>query len=196
MPRPSNPEVRARLLDKGAEVIHRLGFNGCGVQDITAAAGVPKGSFYNYFDSKDDFAAAILDEYWNNIDATYNTILTDSSISPAARVSKYFSELIGYHERQNFTFGCLIGNLALELAAQSAIARAKLKSLLQTWAKALAACLALAKDQGEVSKTRNHYDLAAVLIQSFEGAVMVAKVEQDGRALQQFGTVVVPTLLV
>jgi TetR/AcrR family transcriptional repressor of nem operon len=46
------------LLQRG----HNCGFNGCGVQDITAAAEIPKGSFYNYFASKEDFAQ-ILEEY-------------------------------------------------------------------------------------------------------------------------------------
>ena len=34
-------------------MFHTRGFNGCSVQDIVDAAGVPKGSFYNHFDSKE-----------------------------------------------------------------------------------------------------------------------------------------------
>src|SRR6516162_778949 len=49
--------VRERLLDAGLETLHRRGFNGCGVQEITEAAGVPKGSFYNHFESKEAMAA-------------------------------------------------------------------------------------------------------------------------------------------
>ena len=195
MPRPPNPEVRSRLIEKGAEIIHRLGFNGCGVQDITAAAGVPKGSFYNYFESNDAFAAAILDEYWRAIESNYVSILEDDFVSPLKRVERHFSELIEYHERQKFTFGCLIGNLALELAAQSSIARSKLKALLRTWTAALAKCLSAASEAGELPLAREPQDLAATLIEAFEGAVMVAKVEQSGRALRRFGTVALPRLL-
>ncbi|TGT51139.1 TetR/AcrR family transcriptional regulator, partial [Mesorhizobium sp. M00.F.Ca.ET.170.01.1.1] len=50
MPRPANPETRSRLLEKGGDLVSTRGFNATGVQEITAAAGVPKGSFYNYFD--------------------------------------------------------------------------------------------------------------------------------------------------
>jgi TetR/AcrR family transcriptional repressor of nem operon len=46
MPRPSNPEVRKRLLAAGLDLIHLRGFAASGVKDITDAAGVPKGSFY------------------------------------------------------------------------------------------------------------------------------------------------------
>jgi len=62
MPRPANPETRSRLLEKGGDLVSSRGFNATGVQEITAAAGVPKGSFYNYFDSKDAIVAAVVDE--------------------------------------------------------------------------------------------------------------------------------------
>src|SRR6476659_11363181 len=69
MPRPSNPEVRRRLLAAGLDLVHARGFAASGVKDITDAAGVPKGSFYAYFPSKEAFAAAILDHYWSDIEA-------------------------------------------------------------------------------------------------------------------------------
>ena len=52
--------VRERLLDAGLETLHRCGFNGCGVQEIAETAGVPKGSFYNHFESKEALGAAVL----------------------------------------------------------------------------------------------------------------------------------------
>ena len=63
MPRPSNPEVRKRLLAAGLDLIHLRGFAASGVKEITDAAGVPKGSFYAYFPSKEAFASAILDAF-------------------------------------------------------------------------------------------------------------------------------------
>jgi|SRR6516164_4874142 TetR/AcrR family transcriptional repressor of nem operon len=56
--------VRERLLDAGLETLHRCGFNGCGVQEIAETAGVPKGSFYNHFESKEALGAAVLERYW------------------------------------------------------------------------------------------------------------------------------------
>ena len=68
MPRPANPEVRKRLLAEGLDLIHARGFAASGVKDITEAAGVPKGSFYAYFPSKEGFASAILDADWVDIE--------------------------------------------------------------------------------------------------------------------------------
>jgi AcrR family transcriptional regulator len=75
VPRPANPEVRRRLLDAGVTMLHANGFHGSGVQQITDRAGIPKGSFYAYFPSKEDFAAAVLAHYWNGIRRTHGPLL-------------------------------------------------------------------------------------------------------------------------
>ena len=93
MPRPPNPDVRRRLLAAGLDLVHARGFAASGVKDITDAAGVPKGSFYAYFPSKEAFAAAILDHYWADIEARLLPILearrpgarTDHALLPCAR---------------------------------------------------------------------------------------------------------------
>ena len=82
MPRPANPETRSRLLQKGGDLVSTRGFNATGVQEITAAAGVPKGSFYNYFDSKEAFAVAGLTEYWDTVVAEYGAILNQGRKPP------------------------------------------------------------------------------------------------------------------
>ena len=69
------------------------GFNATGVQEITAAAGVPKGSFYNYFDSKEAFAVAVLTEYWEAVVAEYGAILNQGRKPPLARIVRYFAGL-------------------------------------------------------------------------------------------------------
>ena len=70
MARPSSQDVRERLLEAGVQTFSKSGFNGCSVQDITDAAGVPKGSFYNHFESKEALGAAALEHYWSEGSAT------------------------------------------------------------------------------------------------------------------------------
>src|SRR6476646_10092336 len=115
MPRPSNPEVRRRLLQAGLDLVHARGFAASGVKDITDAAGVPKGSFYAYFPSKEAFAAAVLDHYWSDIEARLLPIL-EASGPAQERITRFFNALTDEHEEGNFLLGCLVGNLSLELA--------------------------------------------------------------------------------
>ena len=84
MPRPSNPEVRRRLLEAGLNLVHARGFAASGVKDITDAAGVPKGSFYAYFPSKEALAEAILEHYWSDIQTRLLPILDDGRLGAGA----------------------------------------------------------------------------------------------------------------
>jgi hypothetical protein len=55
MARPADPQTHARLVGTGGDLVRRQGFHAIGVQDVATAAGVPKGSFYNYFATKEGF---------------------------------------------------------------------------------------------------------------------------------------------
>src|ERR1700678_4774725 len=101
MPRPANPEVRKRLLAAGSHLIHARGFSASGVKDITEAAGVPKGSFYAYFPSKEAFASAILDAYWVDIETRLVPILHGDG-STQERITRFFHALANEHEAGNF----------------------------------------------------------------------------------------------
>src|ERR1700744_6771991 len=114
MPRPPNPEVRKRLLAAGLDLIHARGFAASGVKDITDAAGVPKGSFYAYFPSKEAFAAAILEHYWADIAERLLPILDVEGTAPQ-RITRFFHALSDEHQAGDFLFGCLFGHLSLAL---------------------------------------------------------------------------------
>lgn len=188
MPRPANPDVRNRLRVKGGDLIHQTSFGATGVQGITAAAGVPKGSFYNYFDSKDAYAAEILDEYWRGIDEAYGPLLRDAGRKPLAAIGDFFAGLTAFHAQRQFIPGCLIGNLALELAATSDVARDKLSEIFARWGAGIAARLTEA-GRGDGA------DIAAALIDAFEGAVLRAKVDRGQAALDRFTAITLPRLL-
>jgi TetR/AcrR family transcriptional repressor of nem operon len=182
-------------LEKGADLVIARGFNATGVQDITAAAGVPKGSFYNYFDSKEAFAVELLTRYWDAVVEQYGAILEDGRIPPLTRIARYFDGLADFHHRQLYVSGCLIGNMALEVTPASEEVRAKLKAIYRDWSAALSACLREAQDRKELALDRDSSQLAAALIDAFEGAVMRAKVERSKSPFDDFGRCILPRLL-
>jgi len=195
MPRPANPETRSRLLEKGGDLVSSRGFNATGVQEITAAAGVPKGSFYNYFDSKEAFAVAVLTEYWDAVVAEYGSILGEHNTPPLSRIARYFAGLAEFHERRRYAVGCLIGNMALEVTPTSEDVRIKLAAIYREWSAALAACLREAQEKGDLSAGKDPGQLAVALIDTFEGAVMRAKVERSRAPFDSFERFVLPALL-
>src|SRR6266849_9241496 len=102
MPRPLNPDVRRRLIESGLTLIGKQGFAGSGVADITAAAGVPKGSFYQYFESKQSYAIELLDDYWSAIEARHAQVLQDQKYPPLDRIARHFRSIGEDHKRQKF----------------------------------------------------------------------------------------------
>ena len=55
------PDTRTALLEAGMNIMIEKGYNNTGIQEVLLAVGVPKGSFYHYFDSKEDFALKIIE---------------------------------------------------------------------------------------------------------------------------------------
>jgi TetR/AcrR family transcriptional regulator, transcriptional repressor for nem operon len=195
MPRPSNPEVRRRLLESGLTLIGKQGFAGSGVADITAAAGVPKGSFYQYFDSKQSYAIELLDDYWSAVEEKHTKVLLDDRYAPLDRIARHFHSIGQDHKQQKYALGCLIGNLGVEIAGAGEDAQSKLRQIIRRWATLLSDCLKQAQAASDLDRKADVEELAAALIESFEGTVMRSKIERSGAAFKRFETVVLPRLL-
>jgi TetR/AcrR family transcriptional regulator, transcriptional repressor for nem operon len=195
MPRPANPDVRRRLLQAGLSLVHARGFAASGVKDITDAAGVPKGSFYAYFPSKEAFAAAILEHYWSDIEARLLPILAADGLAQE-RITRFFHALTDEHEAGDFLLGCLVGKLSLELGGSSEPVRAELVRILGRWDDALTATVRSGQDGSDGVRTDvDAAELAAMLIEAWEGAALRGKVDRSRTPYERFEAVTVPALL-
>jgi len=195
MPRPPNPEVRRRLLAAGLDLVHARGFTASGVKDITDAAGVPKGSFYAYFSSKEAFAAAILEHHWADIETRLVPIL-DEDGSAQKRITRFFHALADAHEAGDFLLGCLIGKMSLELSSSERVVRTELVSILDRWDAALTSCVRSGQQRsGDVRRDLDAGQLASQLIEAWEGAALRGKVTRSRIPYDRFEAVTVPALL-
>jgi TetR/AcrR family transcriptional repressor of nem operon len=186
MTRASSHDVRERLLEAGVRTFSKSGFNGCSVQDITEAAGVPKGSFYNHFESKEALGAAALEHYWNGGACDRLLILSRSDLSPRERLQTYFEQVNAEIAEINFTCGCLIGNMAAELSDRSPIVAAQLSAIFGQWSRRVADCIHAAQAAGEIETKADPELLAAFVLNAWEGAVLRARIEKADRPLRQF----------
>ena len=189
-------DTREHLLSAGLRTLHAHGFNASGVQDITDAAGVPKGSFYNHFDCKEAFGAAVLSRYWEERAARAVAVLADESLRPLDRLRRYFAAKTAAMSGQSFDRGCMIGNFAAELSGQSRLVRDQLGAVLAAWTQVLTSCLREAQTAGDIASDIAPETLAAFLIDAFEGAVLRAKVTRDTAPLARFEQIVFNKLLV
>ena len=97
----ARPSAKEQLIAAGLAILHERGFNGSGVQDITDAAGVPKGSFYNHFESKEAFAAEVLEHYWRQGSCSL-AMLSDERVPPLDRLRGYFDKMAAHLVEKGF----------------------------------------------------------------------------------------------
>lgn len=181
MPRAS---TRDQILISGRDFIHRQGYSASGVAEITAAAGVPKGSFYNHFESKEAFAAAALESYWEEGREAFD--LLSGPGAATERVCAHFKAIDRNLVPASYAAGCMLGNFAIETGPLSETLRKQVAALYASWTSKLSACLAQGQKDGTINATLPAETLARFLIGAWHGAVQRAKVERNGKATAAF----------
>ncbi|MEY2857360.1 MAG: hypothetical protein RLZZ74_1672 [Cyanobacteriota bacterium] len=177
-------DKRQQLIQVGKQIILQQGFKAASLNDILTAAGVPKGSFYYYFASKEDFGLAIIDDFAQKNELKH--LLEDQQFSPLTRLRNFFNSKIAEMEHCQCTDGCLIGNLAQELSAQNELFRDRLNRVFTDWEKCFARCLKEAYEAGEIASDKNLVDLAKFILSSWEGTVLQAKVTKSVLPMEIF----------
>ena len=178
---------RQDLIHVGRDLIVRQGFNATGLSDILATAGVPKGSFYYYFESKDDFGLAIIDDFANEYQRKLDATISNQQRSPLHRLRQYFELGIQEMEANQYETGCLIGNLAQELAAQNENFRDRLDQILHDWETQFATCVAdVYKDADSGDDRRSATELAKFILAGWQGATLRAKTSRSPAPLRNF----------
>ncbi len=174
------------IVQVGLDLVLSRGFNATGVEAILRQANVPKGSFYNFFSSKEDFGLAIIDKFVAGRVEVLSPIFSDESLPPIERVRKSFETLIATFESNDCSMGCLIGNLGQEMADQFENVRQRLEQALQSWTKVLSKLLVQAQKENAIPADTNADMLAENLISSFQGALLRSKVKKSPEPLRNF----------
>jgi len=179
-------DSRELLLRSGLEVLTEKGFSATGIDEILGRVGVPKGSFYYYFNSKEAFGLALIDRYADYFAHKIDRHLSNTQLAPVDRLRSFVGDAIASMARFDFRRGCLIGNLGQEMGVLPESFRVRLKEVFGDWQAQFAACLALAQETGALSKSVDVNQVAAFFWIGWEGAVLRAKLEQSAAPLELF----------
>jgi TetR/AcrR family transcriptional repressor of nem operon len=182
-------DTRNLIIQTGADLIGTKGFGATGINGILTVAGVPKGSFYHYFSSKNDFGLAIIDTFADEYDAKLDRILNDSSRSCVDRLRAYFDTGFESMTDCDCTRGCLMGNLGQELAGQNETFRVRLDKVFTGWEKRFERCISDAQTAGDIDSNINPSDAASVLLSGWEGALLRSKVVKSTDPMERFARV-------
>lgn len=190
--RSTSPQIRERLLTAGLDLFHSRGYHATGVQEITGQAGVPKGSFYNHFASKQELAVAALERYAMESPVD---LLMDEETMPVEALRAHFEELGRRFVDSGYRRGCLMGNFANELADHDQAVRATLTGLFSAWTQLIATVLARGQEAGEVTTRLSADQLAGSVLSIWEGSLTRTRALGDDAPLTEFFDTVFSHLL-
>ena len=189
-------DTRNALVWCGTELLTERGFQITGIDEVLKRVGVPKGSFYHYFKSKDHLEHAVIDNYEAYYAKKMDRIFNDYSQSPLQRLVNFTVNAKNGMAKFDFNRGCLIGNLGQELAALDTQFRERLEGVWLSWEKRVADCLREAIDIGELAPGQDPQALSRFFWVGWEGAILRSKLMRSLEPIDQFTSIFFRSVLI
>lgn len=184
------------IIQSGYDLFYEKGYGVTGISEITERIGIPKGSFYNHFKSKEEFGVAVLDSYLNESETYLTEKLLNDERPALENLRKFYTDYIEMQENVlHCTKGCLMGNMTLELADVAESFQEKTGSGFTRLTSVFEACLDKAKDQGEINAETDTKKLARFIVSSWQGAGVRMKAEKTTAALKEFVEIIFNQLI-
>ncbi|WKL56090.1 TetR/AcrR family transcriptional regulator [Asticcacaulis sp. ZE23SCel15] len=187
-------DVREDLLDTAQTIMSGKGFSAVGLNEILSSAGVPKGSFYYYFASKEAFGEALLRRYFENYLAAMDSLFNQPDLNAARQLKAYFQGWLDTQTSHAAHSKCLVVKLAAEVADLSEAMRGVLLRGTTDIIERLATAIDSGNSDGSLSITDASSDVAEGLYQSWLGASLLAKITKDDAPLKAAMVATVRTL--
>lgn len=188
----ARPSVRQQIVDASLEVFQIHGYNATSIQDLTDAAGVPKGSFYNHFKGKEDLALEALKLY---VESNGIEVLRDSRYPPVERLRRHFRANWKIVRDRDYTAGCFLGTMSSEIADTHATSRAAFAEVFQAWGNAIIHVVREAQERGEIANPGDPKVLGRFILNAWQGALVRMKVAKSEEPFKDFNAVVFDVLL-
>lgn len=177
-------ETRQHILDTGYKLIVSKGFSSVGLTEILQSAGVPKGSFYYYFKSKEQFGEEIIRSYFSEYLVALENIFQPRGSSAYNRLMEYWQHWIETQSDSCVDQKCLVVKLSAEVADLSEPMRLALLNGSSLVVKRIAQCIEAGIDDGSIVKV-DPFMTADLLYNMWLGATLMGKLQRNADGLQR-----------
>jgi TetR/AcrR family transcriptional repressor of nem operon len=198
MNRPRRSEqTREALIEAGIEQLSEHGYHGTGIKQILDEVNVPKGSFYNFFASKEAFVAEVINHYSRNLLNQLTEFMEGEGkeLTPIEQLRSIYRYSLKHYASNEFKKSCLIGSIATEISAESEMCRLELESAMKKWLKFFKEIFAEAQTQQLVRSDISSADMASVYWAAWEGALIKMKMSADIKPVKKIMELMIETLL-
>lgn len=173
-----------KLLDQGVTLLLEKGYHATGLKEILDTVQIPKGSFYTYFNSKEQFAAEAITHYIEPFIQRLSDHLQNPNLDGLMALRAYYNELINEVEQSGYRGGCLLGNLMGEIGDTSPLCRDALLDAVKRYSELQKTALERGQQQGKVRRDRSAKSMADLMLNGWQGALLRMKVERSVEPLQ------------
>jgi TetR/AcrR family transcriptional repressor of nem operon len=175
---------RIKLLEQGVSMLTNQGYHGTGLQEMLDEVKVPKGSFYAYFGSKEAFCVEVIQHYIEPVIQQLKGNLQDPTLNGLSAINKHLDTLIEMYKAKQFIGGCLLGNLIGELGNSNDAIRIALQDAMQRYQCLFTQAFAEAQQDGLVCDDFSAEQMASLLVNSWQGALLRMQIEQSAEPLE------------
>lgn len=179
-------DTRQRIIEAGAQAMIAKSYNGTGLNEILQAAGVPKGSFYHFFKSKENLGIAVIEKSAADHLQVLRSFYSNRAFTPVQRLRNLYEWVRDEAAGQETRKECVICKLALEQAALSEPMRAAIRCCLDQTRALMAQVIREAQAAGEIDKGIEAEKLADFLRSSFDGVMIRVQIDGDVRPIDNF----------
>lgn len=181
----SKDEKKELLLDTGIQYMIRHGYNATGIKGVLDEVKVPKGSFYHYFKSKEDFGVQVIARYVSYFNQLLDSFINNPKENPIETIRAFFIEVMRQFREKGYTEGCLLGNLGAEISDNNELCRKALTSGVSDIQVRFADLLKQGQDDGLVRADVPAEQLAEFMVNAWEGSLLRMKIDKSQMPLEQ-----------
>jgi TetR/AcrR family transcriptional repressor of nem operon len=173
-------QTRRKILEKAAPLFNKRGFNGCSMQDISAATGLEKGSLYAHFDSKEQLASEAFDTAW----AQSSEARVDNLDQVTGSIEKLKLHIDNFVSKPPFAGGCPLLNAAMDADNGNPVLYQRARKALNGWVAFLRDIIEQGQTSGEISPSVEPEALSTLIISLLEGAFFASRLQKSNAPLR------------